>query len=119
MTSKTLKELFRELNKVSKETNTGYNFHFYTDNQGNIQIAFYIDSYASYDSKFCIDIVDGKHSIFKSNKENYIAFNTENISEPILLGDLEVITTYMNVLNNYKDVIFAEMFDYDIVKEII
>lgn len=82
MTSKTLKELFKELNKVSKETNVGYNFHFYTDNEGNIQVAFHIDIYASYNSKFCIDIVDSKHSIFK-NKENYIAFNTENISEPI------------------------------------
>ena len=118
MTSKTLKELFRELNKVSKETNAGYNFHFYTDNEGNIRIAFHIDSYASYDSKFCIDIIDSKHSIF-TNKESYIALNTETFSEPILLGDLEVITAYMNVLNDYEDVIFAEMFDYDIVKELI
>lgn len=110
MTNKSLKELFKELNKVSKETNAGYNFHFYTDNKGNIQVAFYIDSYASYDSKFCIDIIDSKHSVF-TNKESYIAFNTENISEPILLGDLEVITTYMSVINDYKDVIFAEMFD--------
>lgn len=118
MTNKSLKELFKELNKVSKETNQGYSFHFYTDNEGNIQVAFYIDSYASYDSKFCIDIVDSKHSIF-TNKESYIAFSAESFSEPILLVDLEVITTYMNVLNDYKDVIFAEMFAYDIVKELI
>lgn len=115
MTNKSLKELFKELNKVSKETNAGYNFHFYADNKGNIQVAFYIDSYASYNSRFCVDIVDSKHSKFKSaeGKDNsYIALNTESFSEPILLGDLEVITTYMNVLNNYKDIIFAEMFDY-------
>ena len=115
MVNKSLKELFKELNKVSKETNAGYNFHFYADKKGNIQVAFCIDSYASYDSRFCIDIVDSKHSKFKSaeGKDNsYIALNTESFSEPILLGDLEVITTYMNVLNNYKDIIFAEMFDY-------
>lgn len=40
MVNKSLKELFKELNKVSKETNTGYNFHFYADNKGNIQVAF-------------------------------------------------------------------------------